>query len=239
MSCVPVTSRNAAKFSRLEIIVNYFQLPPSFQSHIEKGVKLNLGSLTTLPKKGDEKFHSKEKNPGYTLKDFWTWSASDLMSNVTRGHLAEFIVAKAIGAIEEVRNEWAAYDLTTRNGIKVEVKSAAYLQSWFQDDYSTIQFNVEKTKELDLKKGGYRGPAKRHADVYVFALLAHTDKLTVDPLNINQWEFYVLPTTALDERKRSQHSITLKSLEDLSGGKVDYVQLAKRVNSFKLRRCRT
>ena len=78
-----------------------------------------------------------------------------------------------------------------------------------------------------MKKGGYRGPAKRHADVYVFALLAHTDKLTVDPLNINQWEFYVLPTTALDERKRSQHSITLKSLEDLSGGKVDYVQLAK------------
>ncbi len=193
----------------------------------------NLESVTVLPRKGDEPFHAGNDGLGFSVKDFWTWSASDLVSNVMRGHLAEFIVAKAISATEVVRNEWATYDLTTPDKTKVEVKSAAYLQSWSQDDYSIIQFNVEPAKELDMEKGGYRGTPSRHADVYVFALLAHKDKLTVDPLNVTQWEFYVLPTAVLNERTRSQHSITLKTLEGLSGGSVNYFQLAEKINSVK------
>jgi hypothetical protein len=198
-------------------------------------MKTKLKGITTSPKKGDEKFCANNKNLGYTLKDFWIWSVSDLMSNATRGRLAEFIVAKALGVAKGVRNEWAAYDLKTPRGKKVEVKSAAYLQSWLQDDYSTIQFSIRKTKELDLKKGGYRGKPKRHADVYVFALLAHKDKPTVNPLNINQWDFYVVPTTDLNKYPRSESSITLKSLDTLSGGKVNYFQLAKKINSIKKR----
>jgi hypothetical protein len=58
---------------------------------------------------------------------------------------------------------------------------------------------------------------RRQADVYVFALLAHQDKTTIDPLNVSQWRFYVLPTSALDARTRSQHSIMLKSLCALCG----------------------
>lgn len=64
--------------------------------------------------------------------------------------------------------------------------------------------------------------SRRRADVYVFALLAHTHKPTVDPLNVAQWKFYVLPAAALNARTRSQTSITLASLENLSGGPVKY-----------------
>jgi hypothetical protein len=39
----------------------------------------------------------------------------------------------------------------------------------------------------------------------------------MDPLNLDQWEFYVLPTAVLDARGRSQHSITLPSLKALHG----------------------
>jgi hypothetical protein len=52
--------------------------------------------------------------------------------------------------------------------------------------------------------------------VYVSALLAHTDKATVDPLDLDQWTFYVLPTAVLDGRTRSQHSIMLRTLEGLT-----------------------
>jgi hypothetical protein len=31
--------------------------------------------------------------------------------------------------------------------------------------------------------------AKRQADVYVFALLAHEDRTTIDPLDLDQWKF--------------------------------------------------
>ena len=200
-------------------------------------MQTNLEQPVVLPKSGDEQFHASADDLGFSIKDFWIWSASDLMNNVTRGHLAEFIVAKAIGATEGVRNEWAAYDLTAPDGIKIEVKSAAYLQSWPQDKYSTIQFSIRKTKTLDWERGGYRGKPKRHADVYVFALLAYKkedaikDKETVNPLELNQWEFYVVPTAALNRYSRSEVSITLNSLKSLSGGAVDYFHLADKIIS--------
>lgn len=185
-------------------------------------METNLNILVPSPKCGDEPFKANAKSLSFNLNDFWRWNISDLLNNLTRGHLAEFIVAKALDAANGVRNEWATFDLETPDGTKVEVKSAAYLQSWPQDDYSIIQFSVRKTKELDWVKGGYRGTPKRHADVYVFALLAHKDKnvakgkKTVNPLDLDQWEFYVLPTTVLNDRKRSQDSIALKSLQDLT-----------------------
>jgi hypothetical protein len=71
--------------------------------------------------------------------------------------------------------------------------------------------------------------ARRQADVYVFALLAHTDQETVDPLNLDQWRFFVLSTAVLDARTRSQQSITLRTLQDLCGGSVSYSDLARTV----------
>ena len=71
--------------------------------------------------------------------------------------------------------------------------------------------------------------SRRQAHVYVFALLAHKDKLTIDPLNIDQWIFFVLPTTVLDARKRSQTSITLRSLQTLAGPGISYEYLCQAV----------
>lgn len=34
--------------------------------------------------------------------------------------------------------------------------------------------------------------------LYVFTLLAHRDEATLNPLDVAQWEFFVLPTTALE-----------------------------------------
>ena len=103
-----------------------------------------------------------------------------------------------------------------RHDVRVEVKSAAYLQSWAQKRLSTISFSTPKTLAWDADTGEFAAVAQRHAQVYVFALLAHTDKTTVNPLNLDQWEFYVLPTAVLDGRTRSQQSITLKTLKALT-----------------------
>jgi hypothetical protein len=180
-------------------------------------MKTNLESLAKsvaiLPKKGDEQFCANKTGLGYTLKDFWTWSVSDLVTNITRGRLAEFIVAKALGiSTDVVRYDWDSFDLTTPAGLKIEVKSAAYLQSWPQKKLTTIIFPIRKTRSWDEQTNIQSKESKRQADVYVFALLAHTDKPTVDPLNINQWEFYVVPTTVLDKYDRSEVSITLLTL---------------------------
>jgi hypothetical protein len=100
--------------------------------------------------------------------------------------------------------------------VRIEVKSAAYLQTWGQKSLSRNTFNVPKTLGWDADTGEYAAAAQRHAHVHVFALLHHTDKLTVNPLDLDQWIFYVLPTQALNDRTRSQQSIMLRALQALT-----------------------
>ncbi|MDN5296648.1 MAG: hypothetical protein PWQ71_754 [Bacteroidota bacterium] len=171
-------------------------------------------------KNGNECLTDNGQNTNYNLLDFWRWSVSDLLSNATRGRFAEFIVGTAIGInSENLRDEWDAYDLITDDGIKIEVKSAAYIQSWDQKRFSTISFSIKPTKYWDAETNIYRNEPKRHADVYVFCLLKHKDKNTIDPLKMEQWDFYVLPTYRLDNYQRSQSSITINSLEKLTNPK--------------------
>lgn len=63
---------------------------------------------------------------------------SDLLHNAFRGQLAEFLVSRALGCEAATRPGWDEYDLLTPDGVPVEVKSAAYLQSWEQARPSTI-----------------------------------------------------------------------------------------------------
>jgi hypothetical protein len=152
---------------------------------------------------------------GKTLLDFWRWSGSDLASNTHRGRLAEFIVASAMNIDLSVpREEWDAWDLTSPEGIRIEVKSAAYLQSWTQQDYSQIVFSIRSARPWNASSGKFAEEPQRMADVYVFCLLKHQDKDTLDPLDLEQWEFYVLPTGKLNEYERSDSSITLNSLRE-------------------------
>ena len=74
-------------------------------------------------KTGAESFRNGKQTLPFDLLSFWQWSNSDLLSNVTRGVLAEYIVARALGIGEsDIRDEWAAYDLCTSDCIKIEVK---------------------------------------------------------------------------------------------------------------------
>src|SRR5678816_3326728 len=68
-------------------------------------------------------------------------------------------------------------------------------------------------------------PAPRRRG-YVFALLPHKERATLDPLDEGQCEFYVLPTRVLDERCPRQQTISLSSLLRLRPTKVGYAELA-------------
>ncbi len=88
-----------------------------------------LNKIKANPKSGNENLTFNGQKTDYKLLDFWRWSVSDIMSNATCGRFAEFVVGTAIGLNpENIRDEWDAYDLETEEGIKIEVKSAAYIQ---------------------------------------------------------------------------------------------------------------
>ncbi len=186
-------------------------------------------------KTGNEPLSLNGQPTGHTLLNFWQWSASDILSNATRGVFAEFIVATALNIdIRKARSEWQAHDLTTNDGTKVEVKSAAYVQSWNQKKPSTITFSIKASRYWDSETNIQAKESKRQADVYVFCLLKHMDKETIDPLRLEQWEFYVLSTKELDNYKRSKHSITLKSLQKLTPA-VGYYEIKEAIRSHMSR----
>lgn len=194
-----------------------------------ESAKESLGALPRLRRNGAEVFHSAGAELGFNLLSFWQWSASDLVSNTLRGLLAEYLVAQAVAAAQGIREEWAPYDLRTPDGITVEVKSAAYIQTWHQERLSPIVFSCAKTRAWDPQTGSYEDEPRRQAEVYIFALLAHQEQATLDPLDLDQWEFYVVPTAVLDARERSQHSITLASLKALHGEPVRFEGIADAV----------
>ena len=152
-----------------------------------------------------------------TVGDYWQWAYSDIVNNTNRGILAEFIVAKALGSRETVRTNWASYDVDTSRGTKVEVKSSAFLQSWEQAELSNPRFQIGKTWGWDPETGEYVDEPQRYADVYVFCLLAYReDKLQLNPLDLRQWEFYVVATSTIEAEFGNRRSATLAQVQRLS-----------------------
>lgn len=183
--------------------------------------------ILTKRKNGEEPFLGINQ----TLLDYWQWAHSDIASNAERGKLAEYIVKCAVDASSPCRIEWDAVDIISPEGVKIEVKSSAYLQSWKCSKLSTIQFDVAPKKSWDSETNQYSETIGRNSDVYVFCLFSCQDPSFANPLDLSQWDFYVLSTNVLNERIPKQKTIGLTSLVRLGAEKVSYFELATTINA--------
>jgi hypothetical protein len=181
--------------------------------------------LSASRKTGGERFRNGPEPLPFDMLSFWQWSASDLVSNALRGRVAEFLVAQALGVADGLRAEWDAYDLRSGSGATIEVKSAAYLQTWSQKAPSVITFDIAPTRYWDPATNVMAAEVRRQADIYVFALLAHRDKATLDPMDVSQWVFFVLPTAVLNSRLPSQKQLGLAGLRGLGPFECTFAQL--------------
>ena len=190
-------------------------------------------AINTIKKTGREPFFTDNGAISLNVLSFWQWSNSELLGNTLRGVLAEFIIASSIDILDKPREEWDAYDLETNNGLKIEVKSSAYLQSWKQNNFSKISFGIQPTVEWDEKTNLRASTSKRQSDVYIFCVLHHKDKATVNPLDLSQWTFYILNTEILNTKKANQKTITLASLLKLNPTQVNYENLKDEIINFE------
>lgn len=181
--------------------------------------------INTTSKKGCEKFIGFDK----TLLNYWQWAHSDIASNAERGKLAEFIVKCAVNSPSEYRIEWDSVDVVTQSGIKIEVKSSAYLQSWKCNNLSRIQFDIAPKLSWDSLSNKYFDKIGRYSDVYVCCLFACQNPTIANPMDMSQWEFYVIPTTTLNAHNLTQKSISLNTLIKIGAQKVTYSNILKAV----------
>ncbi|MFI9201604.1 hypothetical protein [Streptomyces sp. NPDC053048] len=176
------------------------------------------------PLRGEEPFIGAG---GATILDFWRYAFPDLKTNTTRGLLAEFLVHRAVGA-QQRNQEWESFDVLTADGLRIEVKSSAYLQAWGQRKVTKIVFDRLRTRTWSPQTGDATEPSF-NADVYVFAVHTATSHDDYDPLDVGQWQFYVVPSPLIEAK--GTKSLALNSVRALAGDPVPYSDLADRIRA--------
>jgi hypothetical protein len=164
-----------------------------------------------------------------SVEEFWRWAFSDLRENVIRGVLAEFVVARAVGARQPVRVAWDNYDVISPEGIRIEVKSSAYLQSWAQKRHSKLSFGHLSGREFDQTTGEYGADRAFRADVFVFAVQNQQDPAGYDGLDMNCWEFYSVPGETV--RQNAARSVGIGWVKRQAGEPVGVDELAAAIRT--------
>jgi len=144
------------------------------------------------------------------INDFYYWGFSSLWTNTVRAVIAEYIVACTLGLDKKKRNLWGGYDFEYMD-TRIEVKSSA----WFvTDKYKTNSkmFDIEKRKgSWHLETGkllDLTGEKARQAHIYVFAFHDEKDFDRANLLELDQWQFFVVPTPLIDARLGNQKKVS-------------------------------
>ena len=174
---------------------------------------------------GDADFDSKTG-----MLDFWKWAFSDLLEDTLKGLYAEWLVGHLLGLPMKRgdRFHYGNFDLRSSGGLRIEVKSSSYWQSWKlrnPDGSPRSTDEVDSWRPTDKKRIVFGGLRAKDAvdrtnvtigyksDVYVFAFQSETDPLVWDALDLSQWEFYFLSRADLD--KVGVKSLSLKRLRSM------------------------
>jgi hypothetical protein len=194
---------------------------------------MTIETPSIVKRTGEEAFTCQGQMLDVTLKDFWSWAYSDILNNATRGVLAEFIVMHLLGIERAYRLEWDAFDIETQHGLKLEIKSSAYVQSWKQHTHSRITFGIQPTQGWNATTNAYAMSSTRQSDVYIFCVLTEKDPHRIDPLQLEQWDFYLVETSVLNEVLGAQKTLGLQRLFALHPIHTDYRHLKEEIDKLE------
>ena len=163
-----------------------------------------------------------------------------LIANLYRGDYVEGLILFALGEGWKQTPEWSSWDLEREDGVRVEVKQSAALQSWHRSTgikkpapyfdiapragYYTDSTDAAVWVGLDPEEPDFI----RAADLYIFAWHPENNPDTADHRRAEQWQFFVVAETLLTERHGHQKTISLNPVKELATA-VPYDQLAATV----------
>ena len=157
---------------------------------------------------GNEKFELDGNMLDFNYFNFWQFQYSNVYN--LQEYIAEFLVAKALGLQESCNTEyWTLYDILYQN-MRIEVKQTSYYHPWNEGGKVSDQrtFNIAKANS-HYETGGSENRFERLNDFYVFCLLNGDTKESTYPLNLNNWEFYVVTTAFINEHCGVNKTVSL------------------------------
>lgn len=184
----------------------------------------------------DDPFRTGGEAIGTTAGEFWRWMLGDLRMNTTRGFLAEYLVTRAVGNRDPMRQEWAAFDVLAEDGTRIEMKASGYAQSWPGREVPiTFRFgSVDKAKAWDERQGqDVEIDPDDRVHVWVFAVHeTPRGAPTYDPMNLDEWSFRVVPHMWL--RKCSQRQGGLSFFEQNGFSAVSWTELPEAIAASRV-----
>lgn len=201
---------------------------------VEDTMSSGEGLPTFRPLSGHEQLHENgvPLATGTTVLDFWSWSASNLVENLRRAEFGQFLVMTALEAWGHTHDSWISNEIETASGVRVAVKTAGLRQSWNLQSApdSKPLFNIAPSGQLVEETGRYGEKRKRFSDVHVFCLYRKGE-----PMDIANWDFYVLPTRVLEAKAPDQKTAVLSRLVRLGARQVAFGDLRATIE----RECRS
>ena len=202
-----------------------------------------LEQFVAQKKKALTAYHSYSPNEVFSHKgkvlfsvlDFWQYAYSQLEGLADT--LAEFFVAQALG-IEKAENVnyWTAYDMAYRNK-RIEVKSTRYVHPWNTHISKVRTFSIEPTNsdywgsyQIGIDSGK---KLSRQSEVYVFCLNSNMDIENSNPLKVDDWVFFVIPTFEINnycKNNPKQKKISLNVVKRMANGGVAFDELKAAVD---------
>lgn len=179
----------------------------------------------------NSKFIFNEEEVGLTLLDFWKFRFCNIFD--LQEAIAEFIVAKALGKkTADNIDSWTLYDIGYR-GKRVEVKETSYYHPWIKDGKVSKHraFGITKANSSYADKES-ENRYERQNDVYVFCLNTGNTEEESYPLNLNNWEFYIVPTKVINEKCSEQKTISLPRIKSLGFFAKSFEEIKPTIDAF-------
>ncbi len=174
-----------------------------------------------------------------SVDEFRRWVLSDWKSPTTRALLAEYFVRCATSTDSKLAKDWNYVDIELADGTTIEVKCSARLQP--QRDEKLVRrpprFDIGKKKcAWSCRECAWLpepDEPRRWADIYVLCLEKGTDRDSYNPLDLSQWEVFVIPTSRLDEKFPDQKTVSVSRLLQEGFEPVGFDRLGSKIEQVR------
>lgn len=187
---------------------------------MEKKTRHQIGKEHTIQKPKpfyrDDKFTLNGADIGFTVGDYWQFQYSNLLDKL--GNVAEFLVAKALDKeCSDNCNGWTLYDIGYK-GKRIEVKATSYYQAW-KESHEICEQRTFSIRKTHVEYQNSETDRERQNDIYIFCLENEKPEngLSANPLNLENWQFYIIPTTIINDKCGDQKTISLNRVKKLFG----------------------
>ena len=162
---------------------------------------------------GNEYFTCHGKETELNVLGFWSYAFSNIMDK--EDEIAEYLVASALGMNAPTNKlYWTLYDILYKD-TRIEVKQSSYYHPWTTERSKSLKFDIAPRDGSERTEPFCEAGLHRQNDIYVFCIVDGGSFENSNPLNLDAWNFYVVPTSRINEKfSQTQKSTSLSVIEN-------------------------